>query len=156
MAESTWINKQGEALAQPQQSMWKLVALGIGLLAAVIFLIFNAVNAGGTQLYLTVDEFYAKQASLDGRDLRVSGWVLQDTILYTQIDASTSRLEFDIVDNLAKPTQRLRIVAMNEPKPDLLQGDAQALVEGRAENGEFLANPGGLLLKCPTRYEEEE
>ena len=28
-------------------------------------------------------------------------------------------------------------------------------VEGSAnENGEFIANQGGLLLKCPTRYEE--
>jgi hypothetical protein len=45
---------------------------------------------------------------------------------------------------------------MNEPKPDLLQHEAQALVEGRAENGVFMANPGGLLLKCPTRYEEME
>jgi adenylosuccinate lyase len=62
--------------------MWKLVVLGLALASAVIFLIFNAVNAGGTQLYLTVDEFYAKQASLDGRDLRVSGWVVADTIQY--------------------------------------------------------------------------
>lgn len=46
---------------------------------------------------------------------------------------------------------------MNEPKPDLLQGHAQALVEGHAdESGVFHANPGGLMLKCPTRYEEME
>ncbi|MBK8433277.1 MAG: cytochrome c maturation protein CcmE [Chloroflexi bacterium] len=154
MAESTWMKEQGAALDKPRQSMWKLVVLGIALASAVIFLIFNAVNAGGTQLYLTVDEFYAKQASLGGRDLRVSGWVVADTIQYTQIDAATSRLEFDIVDSLENPGQRLHIVAMNEPKPDLLQGDAQALVEGHAENGIFLSNPGGLLLKCPTRYEE--
>jgi len=31
------------------------------------------------------------------------------------------------------------------------------LVEGRAgEDGVFMANEGGLLLKCPTRYEEVE
>ena len=47
------------------------------------------------------------------------------------------------------------LVALNEPKPDLLQNEAQALVEGRAdESGVFHANPGGLMLKCPTRYEE--
>ena len=66
-------------------------------------------------------------------------------------------LEFDIVDNLENPGQRLHVVAMNEPKPDLLQHEAQALVEGRAdENGVFTAIPGGLMLKCPTRYEEME
>jgi len=38
-----------------------------------------------------------------------------------------------------------------------LQHEAQALVEGRADNnGMFEANPGGLMLKCPTRYEEME
>lgn len=37
----------------------------------------------------------------------------------------------------------------------MLQNQAQALVEGRADaNGVFNANPGGLMLKCPTRYEE--
>jgi hypothetical protein len=37
----------------------------------------------------------------------------------------------------------------------LLQHEAQALVEGHVnENGEFLSNEGGLMLKCPTRYEE--
>ena len=49
----------------------------------------------------------------------------------------------------------MHIVALNEPMPDLLQDRAQALVEGRAEpNGVFMANPGGLMLKCPTKYEE--
>ncbi len=54
------------------------------------------------------------------------------------------------------PGQRLRIVAMNEPMPDLLQHEAQALVEGTAEGGVFMSNPGGLFLKCPTRYDEVE
>jgi cytochrome c-type biogenesis protein CcmE len=87
--------------------------------------------------------------------LRVSGIVVGDSIKFMQIDATTSRLEFDIVDDLGNPGQRLHIVAMNEPMPDLLQNEAQALVEGRAdEGGVFLANEGGLFLKCPTRYEE--
>jgi hypothetical protein len=39
----------------------------------------------------------------------------------------------------------------------LLQNQAQALVEGQGDaNGNFMANPGGLMLKCPTRYEEME
>ena len=32
------------------------------------------------------------------------------------------------------PGQRLRVVVLNEPKPDLLQHEAQALVEGRADS----------------------
>jgi cytochrome c-type biogenesis protein CcmE len=157
MAETSWTN-QGEAilLDRPKSSRLKFVVGGLFLLGAIVFLVVNAMS-GNTQLYKTVGEFYAEQDRLAGRDLRVAGWVIGDSVQYTQIDATTSRLEFDIVDNLANPGQRLHIVAFNEPKPDLLQDQAQALVEGQADSsGVFTANPGGLFLKCPTRYEELE
>jgi cytochrome c-type biogenesis protein CcmE len=158
MARASWTtDEEVAALTRPRSNNRLLfLIVGVGMLAAVVFLVVNAIS-GNTQLYKTVDEFYAEQTRLTGRDLRVAGWVVGDSIEYTQIDATTSRLEFDIVDNLQTPGRTLHIVAMNEPKPDLLQGDAQALVEGRAdESGTFMANPGGLLLKCPTRYEEME
>lgn len=155
MADATWTNTQDAALLDRKSSPVKFVIGGIILLAAVIYLAVNAM-AGNTQLYKTVEEFHAEQAQLAGRDLRIAGWVIGDSIQFTQIDATTTRLEFDIVDDLSNPGQSLHVVAMNEPKPDLLQNQAQALVEGHAENGVFMANQGGLLLKCPTRYEELE
>jgi cytochrome c-type biogenesis protein CcmE len=156
MAESTWTTTEDTALERPRVNRWKYVAGGLIIIAAVVFLVVNAMS-GSTQLYKTVDEFYAEQSRLVGRDLRVAGWVLGDSIKYTQIDDTTSRLEFDIVDDISNPGHRLHIVAMNEAVPDLLQHEAQALVEGVAsEDGSFYSNPGGLLLKCPTRYEELE
>lgn len=152
--QTSWTKDANIELLGPRRSRMKFVAGGILLFAGVVYLIVNAMS-GNTQLYKTVAEFYAEQDRLVGRDLRVSGWVIGDSIQFTQIDATTTRLEFDIVDDMANPGQRLRIVAMNEPKPDLLQNEAQALVEGSiGEDGVFMANPGGLLLKCPTRYEE--
>lgn len=155
MADVSWQNTDETlVLERPRRNRLMFVVGGVVLLSAVIFLVVNAMT-GNTQLYKTVDEFYAEQGRLTGRDLRVAGWVLGDTIQYTQIDAHNSRLEFDIVDDLNNPGQRLHVVALNEPKPDLLQNQAQALVEGSAdETGTFNANPGGLMLKCPTRYEE--
>ena len=155
MAQATWTKKDEATIEKSGSGRTKFIVGGLLMAAAIAFLVFNALR-GNTQLYLTVDEFYSQQSQLVGRDLRVSGWVLGDSIQYTQIDDQTSRLEFDIVDDMQNPGQRLRIVAMNEPIPDLLQHEAQALVEGHAENGEFMASPGGLLLKCPTRYEELE
>ena len=154
MAEATW-TKKDEALEKPSKGRMKFVVGGALMAIAIIFLVFNAVR-GSTQLYVTVDEYYQQQSKFVGRDLRVSGWVIGETIKYTQIDATTSRLEFEIVDDLSNPGQSLLIVAMNEPIPDLLQHEAQALVEGSAEGSVFNANPGGLFLKCPTRYEEIE
>lgn len=154
MAESTWTTSDDKLFEKSSNNRWKFLAGGVVIVAAIAFLIVNAMS-GTTQLYKTVDEFYAEESRLAGRDLRVSGWVIGDSIQYTQIDDQTSRLEFDIVDDINNPGQRLHIVAMNEPVPDLLQHEAQALVEGSSvESGIFNANPGGLLLKCPTRYEE--
>ncbi len=154
MTNTTWTNSGAEAIVEPKSNRLKFVIGGVVLLAAIVYLVINAMS-GNTQLYKTVDEFYAEQSRLVGRDLRVAGYVLGDTVEFTQIDTTTSRLEFDIVDNPANPAQRLHIVAMNEPKPDLLQDHAQALVEGSADqSGVFMANEGGLMLKCPTRYEE--
>jgi cytochrome c-type biogenesis protein CcmE len=40
------------------------------------------------------------------------------------------------------------------PKPDLLRHEAQAIITGRiGDEGVFYADE--LLLKCPTRYEDE-
>lgn len=155
MADLSWQNTdESLVLEKPRRNRLMFAIGGVLLLSAVVFLVVNAMS-GNTQLYKTVDEFYAEQDRLVERDLRVAGWVIGDTIVYTQIDAQNSRLEFDIVDDLNNPGQRLHVVAFNEPKPDLLQNEAQALVEGRGDaNGVFTANPGGLMLKCPTRYEE--
>jgi cytochrome c-type biogenesis protein CcmE len=48
-----------------------------------------------------------------------------------------------------------RLKVMYEgPMPDLLRHEAQAIVTGRVgDDGVFYAEE--LLLKCPTRYEEE-
>ncbi len=157
MTDSTWTNENDLMLNKPPQRIWQIVAVVVVLVATISFVLYNALQSGGTQLYLTVNEYMADEARLATRDVRVSGWVVGETIEYTQISADQSRLEFDIVDDLQNPTRRLHIVAYNEPKPDLLQNQAQALVEGRAgEPGTFVANKDGLLLKCPTRYEGEE
>jgi cytochrome c-type biogenesis protein CcmE len=45
------------------------------------------------------------------------------------------------------------VVIYNEVKPDLLQHEAQAILEGKlGEDGTFYAT--SLLLKCPSRFEE--
>ena len=48
---------------------------------------------------------------------------------------------------------RIKVVVHNQPLPDLLKNEAQAIVTGKVgEDGVFYAEE--LLLKCPTRYEE--
>lgn len=155
MAQPTW-TAESDLLTKPRSNRLKFVLAGVVVLAGLIYLISQAVSSNA-QFYVTVDEYYANTAKYAERDLRIAAFVLGDTIQFTQIDAYTSRLEFDIVDDIDNPGRVLHVVAMNEPLPDLLQHRAQAVVEGSiGEDGAIYANDGGLLLKCPTRYEELE
>jgi len=119
---------------------------------------------------MTVDELQADGANAVGKSLRLSGAVIGDTIQY---DAESLTLSFDVAhvsgDNaeieaqggLAEvlyqavndPTrQRVKVIYVG-PKPDLLRGEAQAIMTGKmGDDGVFYAEE--LLLKCPTRYEE--
>ena len=156
MAQPTWTADDAALLENERPNRLKFIIAGGLILVAVIFLITQALSTEG-QFFITVNEYYENPAKYADRDFRISAWVDGDTIQFTQIDDQTSRLEFDIVDDLANPTSSLRIVAMNQEKPDLLQHEAQAIVVGSiGEDGAMYANDDGLLLKCPTRYEEGE
>jgi cytochrome c-type biogenesis protein CcmE len=147
----------------------KFIVGGVLIIAAVVYLIISSTLASA-QFFLTIDELKSKGSEMVGRDVRISGAVLGDTIHY---DRETELLTFTIVnmpgDNkeinnqgglaavlhaaVNDPSrQRLDIVYKNPP-PDLLQHEAQAILTGRlGEDGVFYANE--LLLRCPTKYED--
>ncbi|MBA4419574.1 MAG: hypothetical protein C0391_00305 [Anaerolinea sp.] len=147
----------------------KFIIGGILILAAIVYLIISSSQANA-QYFLTVEELEAKKQEMSGRELRISGAVIGDSI---QFDPKTLALSFDIVhipgDNteieklggLAEvlhqavvDTSRPRLqVVYNGPRPDLLKNEAQAIITGTLdEAGVFHAEE--LLLKCPTRYDE--
>jgi cytochrome c-type biogenesis protein CcmE len=152
------------------QNNAKFVVAGLLIAAAVVYLIVS--NTSSTAHYfLTVEELQATGAETVGRNVTVSGAVLGDTIVY---DSSVPRVTFTIVQVPADPKEveragglatvlheavsdpdapRLEIV-YDDVKPDLLQHEAQAILRGQlGEDGRFYADE--LLLKCPTRYEED-
>jgi cytochrome c-type biogenesis protein CcmE len=148
----------------------KFAIAGLLIAAAMVYLIVS--NTGSTAHYfLTVEELMALGGEAIGRNVTVSGAVLGDTIVY---DSSVPRVTFTIVQVPADPDEVERAgglaavlhAAVNDPdaprldivyedvKPDLLQNEAQAIVRGQLkEDGHFYADE--LLLKCPTRYEED-
>ena len=147
----------------------KFILGGLLILAAVVYLIVSSTQASA-EYFMTVDEIKAEGSSAIGKSLRLSGAVMGDTIEY---DAETLNLQFDVAhvsgDNdeieaqggLAEvlfqavndPSRQRITVIYNGPKPDLLRGEAQAIMTGHiGEDNIFYADE--LLLKCPTRYEE--
>jgi cytochrome c-type biogenesis protein CcmE len=61
-----------------------------------------------------------------------------------------AKVLFDAVND---PTLQHVSVVYVGPKPDLLRGEAQAIMTGKlGDDGVFYADE--LLLKCPTKYEQ--
>jgi cytochrome c-type biogenesis protein CcmE len=151
------------------QSRIKFIVGGVLILAAVVYLIVSSTQASA-EYFMTIDELKAKSSSVAGRSLRLSGAIVGETIQY---DPNTLTLTFEVAhvpgDNAEIDAQgglaevlhqavidpsraRLKVVYVG-PKPDLLRGEAQAIMTGQlGADGIFYADE--LLLKCPTRYEE--
>jgi cytochrome c-type biogenesis protein CcmE len=118
-------------------------ALVIGL---VIVLIVQATMSTGAY-YLTVSELNDKGSVMVGERVRVSGQVVEGSENWQPKEMT---LAFAIHDESGK---ELPIIFYG-PRPDNFQRAAEAIVEGELlPDGSFKANT--LLLKCPSRYEEE-
>ena len=145
--------------------------IGGGLiLAAALALVFF--NTGETsQYYMTIEELEAQQSEYIGRSLRLSGAVDGETINYeaesltltfsmAHVPGSNSEIEAggglaEVLHQAVADESASRIdVVYIGPLPDLMRHEAQAIVTGHlGDDGVFYADE--LLLKCPTRYEEE-
>jgi cytochrome c-type biogenesis protein CcmE len=147
----------------------KFVIGGALILAAVVYLIFSSTQANA-EYFMTVNELKAKGQSVIGKNLRISGAVVGDTIQY---DPQTLALSFEVAhvtgDNNEVEAQgglaavlhaavidpnrsRIKVVYIG-PKPDLLKDEAQAIMTGQlGTDGVFRADE--LLLKCPTKYQQ--
>jgi cytochrome c-type biogenesis protein CcmE len=147
----------------------KFIIGGLFIIAAVVYLIISSTRASA-QYFLTIQELYDKGSAVNGRELRISGAVLGDTIQY---DPQTLTLKFTVAnipgDNkeieaqgglgevlhqaVIDPNRARLQVVYNDVKPDLLRDEAQAIMTGRmGDDGVFYAEE--LLLKCPTKYEQ--
>ena len=147
----------------------KFLVGGLLIVAAIVYLIISSTQASA-QYFLTVDELITKADSVSGRELRISGAVIGDSIQY---DPQTLTLTFTVAhvpgdndeieaqgglatvlhDAVMDPNRQKLEVVYTGVKPDLLRNEAQAIMTGRmGDDGKFHAEE--LLLKCPTKYEE--
>lgn len=122
---------------------------GLLLLVFVGFLGYQIVRATTTTgaYFMTVSELLA-ESDIQGQRIRVNGNVVAGS---EDRNAQEILLKFSIVDEGG--TQNLPIV-FKGPRPDNFQRGASAIIEGELlADGTFQADT--LLLKCPSRYEEE-
>lgn len=164
---------QGQAYeARPRNRSASKAKFFIGallILTAVVYLIYSSLQQS-QQYFLTVDELQSQGAAMLGREVRVSGAVIGDSIAY---DSQTLTLRFVIANTPGDQKEvdaqgGLAAVlhqAVEDPNaarlqvqyagvmPDLLRHEAQAIMTGKmGDDGVFYAEE--LLLKCPTKYED--
>ncbi|MCJ7734309.1 MAG: cytochrome c maturation protein CcmE [Anaerolineales bacterium] len=161
---------QGKDPAPRARRPLKFIIGGVVIVGAIIYLIISSLNAS-VQYFLTVDEVVSKSSlgELDGRNIRVSGAVLGETIAYdidnlvlsftiahvpadNQLLADEGGLAQALHNAVTDSTRSQMEVVYTGPIPDLLQNEAQAILTGEMlPNGTFQADE--ILLKCPTKYE---
>jgi len=139
--------------------------VGVGLIAAAIgYLIFSAIRTT-SEYYLTVPEVAARQAELGGQALRVAGRVKPNTIGW---DPNSLTLKFEIVpipdlDATGAPLKPVvavdpvsfRVVAAEEPKPDMFAPGRDVIVEGKlVADGSIAAT--NVLTSCPSKYKPKQ
>ena len=148
----------------------KLIIGVVIIITAVVYLIASS-TLSQSQYFLTVEELQSNQAEYVGKNVRMSGVVLGDSIKY---DPQTLELTFQVAQIpgdhrvieqmggmsvvLAQAAQDPTLPKMTihyvGPRPDLLKDEAQAIITGSLdENGVFQASE--LLLKCPSKYQSE-
>lgn len=153
MAQPTWTaDKVG--LEKARGGQLKFLIAGALIFTAIVLLVVQAIRSEG-QFFITIDEYHAEPVKYAGRDFRMKGFVVGDSIEFTQVDAQNSTLTFTVVDDIENPTISMNAIAYNQPLPDLLRHEAEAIMEGGVDpQGRMVVSKDGLLLKCPTRYED--
>jgi len=147
----------------------KKTIIAVLVITVALIALLIATTRSSTQYFLTVSELQSGEADMTGRNVRMSGVVLGDTIVY---DPQTLDLTFAVAQipgdhrvikemggmavvlekAAADPTLPRITIHYNGVKPDLLKHEAQAIVSGSLDvNGVFQAKE--LLLKCPSKYE---
>ncbi|HEX6702365.1 MAG TPA: cytochrome c maturation protein CcmE [Gaiellaceae bacterium] len=115
-----------------------VVALSVAAVLAV-FLIYTAIAGGTPSLRPSQLAGHTGRVSLTGMVVgRVTG------------DAHQTRgLRFTLRDRNGKATVP---VVYRGSVPDLFRSGRDVMIDGRLKNGVFVAYPGTLVTKCPSKY----
>jgi cytochrome c-type biogenesis protein CcmE len=117
-----------------------VIALSIAAVLA-IFLLYTSIAGGGTPSL--------KPSQLAGRTDTVS--LVGRVVGKPSGDSHAGGLRFrlrDVKDSSAKPVA----VLYKGSVPDLFATGRDIVIDGKLENGTFVASPGSMVTKCPSKY----
>jgi cytochrome c-type biogenesis protein CcmE len=117
-----------------------LIALSVAAVLAV-FLLYTSIAGGGNPSI--------QPSELRGRTGKVQ--LAGKVVGPVRGDAHASGLRFGLRD-VAGPLSTTVRVLYTGSVPDLFKPGRDIVVDGRLRNGTFVAEPGSMLTKCPSKY----
>lgn len=149
MAENSTILR-GAVSTSKANSKVKFIIGGVVIVALIGYLIVSSISSAGAY-YREVGEVISQQTTLTGKNLRVSGNIVTESITY---DAANLDLNF-LISDPADASKQIPIHFHGVQPDQMTREGSSAIVEGTlGSDGVVEAN--NLLLKCPSRYEEYE
>ena len=136
------------------------IAIGASLIVALLgwFAWTNLQEGLAFQYYKNLDEFMAESESLEGRPLRVHGYVASESI-YRNLDDKNVRfsVQNDPPHAGLAPGQTLDVLFLGLETPDMFKDGAEVVIEGRLrdEGTETLFLADNLMAKCPSKFEAQ-
>ena len=115
-----------------------IVALSVAA-ALAVFLLYTSIAGGGTP--------QIRPSQLAGHTGRVS--LMGQVVGKPTGDAHAAGLRFKLRD--VKGTRTIPVLYKGSV-PDLFRTGRDVVVDGRLRNGVFVAVPGTLVTKCPSKY----
>jgi cytochrome c-type biogenesis protein CcmE len=117
-----------------------VIALSVAAVLAV-FLLYTSIAGGGTPSL--------RPSQLAGHQGRVS--LMGQVVGTPSGDAHAAGLRFQLRD--VKGMTTTVPVVYKGSVPDLFKTGRDVVVDGRLRNGVFVAVPGTLVTKCPSKYQ---
>ena len=126
----------------PSQGLKILLTTGV-LITAFVGLMWTTMQ-DGTQYYKHVDEVMVDPDQWVGKRLQVHGFASEISWKPSSLD-----YRFAIENNgYVVHAEYTGIV------PDTFQDESEVVVSGRLEGDVLIVEPGGIMAKCPSKYEE--
>jgi cytochrome c-type biogenesis protein CcmE len=117
-----------------------IIALSIAAVLAV-FLLYTSIAGGGTPSL--------RPSELNGQTGTIS--LVGRVVGKPTGDAHEGGLRFTLRD-VKDPSSATVAVVYTGSVPDLFASGRDVVVDGELENGVFVAKPGSMVTKCPSKY----
>lgn len=123
----------------------KILATAVVLVGALAGLMYTSL-AEGTEYYKHVDEVMVDPAPWHGKKLQLHGYVVEKSI----------KRKPDSLDYIFQLEKNGYVVNARYTGivPDTFRDNSETVIKGRfTEDGTFAVEPGGVMAKCPSKYE---